>query len=133
PRGHRHVSSSPAWAPPHARVGAPSPQMQPLASSALPDPLGSVLSAACLMLLTEALRTGAAPGHSGSGGLGFALLAGLAAGLACLTRYASVVLFPVGAVVLLARGGRWRGRLGAVAAFLAAGLVPLGAWLARNV
>ena len=128
----RRITGSPVVGTAVAAVVALSTPMVAMASAALSEPIGIVLILACLMLLTEALRTGAAPGHSGRG-LVFAVLAGLAAGLACLSRYASVVLFPVGAAVLLARNGRWRGRLGPVAAFLVAGLVPLGAWLARNV
>jgi 4-amino-4-deoxy-L-arabinose transferase-like glycosyltransferase len=118
--------------------------MVAMASNALSEPVGIVLVVACLALLTEAIRTGGASsperrtpgGRTGrlwTGGSGFALLAGLAAGLACLTRYASVVLFPVGVVVLLLRPGRWRPRIRLPALFLAAGLLPFGAWLARNV
>ena len=140
----RRISGSPAVGVAVAAVVALATPMVSMASAALSEPIGIVLIVACLVGLTEALRTGAAPSpsappadreaeRSGSGGLGFVLLAGLAAGLACLTRYASVVLVPVGAAVLLARGGRWRARVGAAAAFLAAGLVPLGAWLARNL
>ncbi|MCA1841713.1 MAG: hypothetical protein LC792_00720, partial [Actinobacteria bacterium] len=60
-------------------------------------------------------------------------LAGLAAAVACLTRYASIVLFPVGVLALLALPGGWKARIRSLAMFLAAGGVPLAAWLARNV
>src|SRR2546423_6302658 len=104
--------------------------------AALSEPIGIVLVVACLALLTEAVRARPATSGAGSGGgalAGLAGLAGLVAALACLTRYASVVLFPVGLVVLLTRPGRWRARIRPAAAFLAAGLLPFGAWLARNV
>jgi len=116
-----------------AAVLALSTPMVAMASAALSEPIGIVLAVGCLMLLTESLRTGTGPGGRAGAGLGLAGAAGLAAGLACLTRYASVVLYPVGGAVLLAGTGRWRTRLAAAAAFLAAGLTPLLAWLARNV
>ena len=106
--------------------------MVAMASAALSEPVGIVLVVACLLCLTEALRTGEVP-PAGRGRFGWAVAAGLAAGLACLTRYASVVLFPVGAAVLLAGRERLSARIRMVAGFLAAGLLPLAAWLARNV
>src|SRR2546430_267208 len=68
---------------------------------ALREPLGGVWEGAGRALLAEALAAegGGAGGASApprAGGSGVVVAAGLAAGVACLTRYASVVLFPVG-------------------------------------
>jgi 4-amino-4-deoxy-L-arabinose transferase-like glycosyltransferase len=120
----RRISGSPALGGVVAAIVALSTPMVAMASTALSEPVGIVAVVACLMLLTEMMRTGRAR---------FAALAGLAAAVACLTRYASVVLFPVGAVVVLARPGPWRARIRWLATFLAAGVVPFAAWLARNV
>ena len=105
-------------------IVALSTPMVAMASTALSEPVGIVAVVACLMLLTETMRTGRA--H-------LAALAGLAAAVACLTRYAAVVLFPVGAVVLLARPGPWKARIRWLATYLAAGVVPVAVWLARNI
>jgi 4-amino-4-deoxy-L-arabinose transferase-like glycosyltransferase len=139
----RRISGSPALGAAVAAIVAVSSPMAAMASTALSEPIGLVLVVLCLLFLTEASRTGGgAPPEAVSGrrsrwvkggGSGFALLAGLAAGLACLARYASVVLFPVGVVVLLLRPGRLAGRMRLAAMFLVAGAVPFGAWLARNV
>lgn len=120
----RRISGSAALGAVVAGIVAVSAPMVAMASTALSEPVGVVAVVACLMLLTEAMRTG---------GARLAALAGLAAALSSLTRYASVVLFPVGAVVLLARPGPWRARIRWLAAFLVAGGVPVAAWLARNV
>jgi len=140
----RRISGSAPLGAAVALIVAVATPMVAMASNALSEPVGIVLVVACLALLTEAFRTGGASAPEGrppggpmsrlwTGGSGFALLAGLAAGLACLTRYASVVLFPVGLVVLLFRPGRWTARIRLPALFLTAGLLPFGAWLARNV
>ena len=120
----RRISGSPTLGAVVAGIAAVSTPMVAMASSALSEPVGIVAAVGCLLLLTEAVRTG---------GLRYAVAAGLAAAVACLTRYASVVLYPVGAVVLLARPGRLAGRIRLVTTFLAVGLVPVGAWLVRNV
>ena len=52
--------------------------------------------------------------------------AGLAAGIATLTRYNAAFLFPAAALVLLMRPGR----IAALAAYGAGAVLPLGAWLA---
>jgi hypothetical protein len=134
----RRITGSPAVGTAVAVVVALAAPMVAMASTALSEPIGVVLVVACLLLLTEALGTdergtGGPAGPARGGGSRIVMAAGLAAGLACLTRYASVVLFPVGAGVLLARPGRWAGRARATALFLVAGLLPFGAWLARNV
>jgi 4-amino-4-deoxy-L-arabinose transferase-like glycosyltransferase len=120
----RRISGSAALGAVVAVIVAISTPMVAMASSALTEPVGIVAVVACLMLLTEVMQTGRAR---------FAGLAGAAAAVACLTRYASVVLFPVGAVVLLARPGPWKARIRWLAIFLAAGVIPVAAWLARNV
>jgi 4-amino-4-deoxy-L-arabinose transferase-like glycosyltransferase len=120
----RRISGSRRTSVTVAVIVALSTPMVAMASTALSEPVGIVAVVACLMLLTEFLRTGRAR---------FAGLAGMAAAVACLTRYASVVLFPVGVVVLLARPAPWKARIRCLAAFLATGVVPVAAWLARNV
>ena len=124
----RRISGSPGLGAVVAVVVALSTPMVTMAANALSEPVGIVASVACLLFLTEALR-------SDDGKLRWPVLAGLAAAVACLTRYASIVLFPVGVVALLARPGgrRGRARTRSLATFLAAGGVPLAAWLARNV
>ena len=129
----RRISGSRPLGAAVAVIVAVATPMVAMASTALSEPIGIVLVVACLALLTEAVRARPATSGAGSGGGALAGLAGLVAALACLTRYASVVLFPVGLVVLLTRPGRWRARIRPAAAFLAAGLLPFGAWLARNV
>jgi hypothetical protein len=120
----RRISGSAALGGVVAAIVAVSTPMVAMASTALSEPVGIVAVVACLMLLTEAMRTG---------GVRWAGPAGLAAALACLTRYASVVLFPVGAVVLLVRPGPWKARIRCLTTFLVAGVVPAAAWLTRNV
>lgn len=123
----RRISGSPRLGVVVAAIVAVSGPMVAMASTALSEPIGIVAAVACLACLTEALR---ADGRV----VQWLVPAGLAAALACLTRYAAVVLFPVGAVVLLAaRPGRWSGRIRGAATFLAVGLGPVGLWLARNV
>jgi 4-amino-4-deoxy-L-arabinose transferase-like glycosyltransferase len=122
----RRISGSPLPAAVVAVVVAVATPMVTMASNALSEPVGIVAVVACLLFLTEALR---ADGLR----LSWPVLAGLAAAVACLTRYASIVLFPVGIVALLARPGGWKARIRSLAAFLAAGGIPLAAWLARNV
>jgi len=100
--------------------------MVTMASNALSEPVGIVAVVGCLLFLTEALRTD-------DQRLRWPVLAGLAAAVACLTRYASVVLFPLGVVALLTRSGSWKSRIRHQATFLAAGGIPLAAWLARNI
>src|SRR5581483_11982090 len=98
----RRISGSGAVAAAVAGILAISTPMVAMSSWALSEPLGVVAIVACLMSLTEALRTGPAgrpaDGRSAAGRspAWWAAAAGLAAALACLTRYASVVLFPVG-------------------------------------
>src|SRR5581483_5852747 len=125
----RRISGSDTVAAVVAGVTAISTPMVSMASWALSEPVGIVAEVACLMLLTEALRgtAGARPAT------GWAAAAGLAAALSCLTRYASVVLFPVGIGVLLAGPGRRAARAALAATFAAVGAVPFGAWLVRNV
>jgi 4-amino-4-deoxy-L-arabinose transferase-like glycosyltransferase len=120
----RRISGSAALGAAVAVVVAVASPMVAMGSDALSEPIGIVFVVACLLFLTEARRTGA---------VRHGLLAGLAAALACLARYASVALFPVGIVVLLLRPGRATGRIRLAATFLVAGAVPFGAWLARNV
>lgn len=61
------------------------------------------------------------------------VVAGAAAALACLTRYAGVALLPPLVVALLVRGGRpWARRLGESAVFTVLSVAPLAVWLARN-
>jgi len=122
----RRISGSPALGAVVAVVTALATPMVTMASNALSEPVGIVAVVACLLFLTEALR---------ADGMGrrWPLLAGFAAAVACLTRYASIVLFPVGVVALLARPDGWKDRIRSLATFLAAGGIPLGAWLARNV
>jgi dolichyl-phosphate-mannose-protein mannosyltransferase len=120
----RRISGSPRLGAVVALVVAAATPMVTMASNALSEPVGIVAGLSCLLFLTETVRTD---------GLRWPLLAGLAAALSCLTRYASVVLFPVGLVVLLARPGNWKARIRYLATFLAAGGIPVAAWLARNV
>ncbi|HZQ79770.1 MAG TPA: hypothetical protein VFE55_20750 [Acidimicrobiia bacterium] len=135
----RRISGSDTVAAVVAGVTAISTPMVSMASWALSEPVGIVAEVACLMLLTEALRgtAGARPATgwaaTGRAATGWAAAAGLAAALSCLTRYASVVLFPVGIVVLLAGPGRRAARAALAATFAAVGAVPFGAWLVRNV
>ena len=109
-----------------AVVVAVATPMVTMASDALSEPVGIVALVACLLFLTEALRP---DDHR----LRWPVLAGLAAAAACLTRYASIVLFPVGVAALLAQPGAWRARIRSLAMFLGAGGIPLAAWLARNL
>jgi hypothetical protein len=120
----RRISGSAVLGAVVAVVVAVATPMVAMGSDALSEPIGIVFVVACLLFLTEARRTGA---------VRHGFLAGLAAGLACLARYASVALFPVGIVVLLGRPGRATARIRLAATFLVAGAVPFGAWLARNV
>ncbi|MDQ1501370.1 MAG: hypothetical protein QOI86_4710 [Actinomycetota bacterium] len=120
----RRISGSAVLGAVVAVVVAVATPMVAMGSDALSEPIGIVFVVACLLFLTEARRTGA---------VRHGFLAGLAAGLACLARYASVALFPVGIVVLLVRPGRATARIRLAATFLVAGAVPFGAWLARNV
>jgi len=129
----RRISGSAAAAAVVAGIAAISTPMVAMSSWGLSEPVGIVTAVACLMLLTEVLRTAPADGGAGRPATGLAAAAGLAAALSCLTRYASVVLFPVGAIVLLARPGRRAGRVGLAAIFGLAGAAPFGAWLVRNV
>jgi 4-amino-4-deoxy-L-arabinose transferase-like glycosyltransferase len=120
----RRISGSAVLGAVVAVVVAVATPMVAMGSDALSEPIGIVFVVACLLFLTEARRTGA---------VRHGFLAGLAAGLACLARYASVALFPVGIVILLLRPGRATARIRLAATFLVAGAVPFGAWLARNV
>lgn len=120
----RRISGSASLGAAVAVVVAVATPMVAMGSDALSEPIGIVFVVAGLLFLTEARRTGA---------VRHGFLAGLATGLACLARYASVALFPVGIVVLLARPGRATARIRLAATFLVAGAVPFGAWLARNV
>jgi len=135
----RRISGSATVAGVVAGVTAISTPMVSMASWALSEPVGIVAVVACLMLLTEALRAApdgrSASGRAAMGGGAprWAAAAGVAAALSCLTRYASVVLFPVGIVVLLAGPGRRAARARLAATFAAVGAVPFGAWLVRNV
>jgi hypothetical protein len=122
----RRISGSRLLGTVVAVVVAVATPMVTMASNALSEPVGIVAVVACLLFLTEALR---ADGLR----LRWPVLAGLAAAVACLARYASIVLFPVGVVALLARSGGWKARIRSLATFLAAGGIPLAAWLARNV
>jgi hypothetical protein len=122
----RRISGSPALGAIVAVVVAVATPMVTMASNALSEPVGIVAVVACLLFLTEALRADDLR-------LRWPVLAGLAAAMACLTRYASIVLFPVGVLALVARPGGWRARIRSLATFLAAGGIPLAAWLARNV
>jgi len=130
----RRISGSATVAGVVAGVTAISTPMVSMASWALSEPVGIVAVVACLLLLTETLR--AAPGGrwaTGRAAAGWAAAAGLAAALSCLTRYASVVLFPVGIAVLLAGPGGRAARARLAATFAAVGALPCGAWLVRNV
>ena len=61
-------------------------------------------------------------------------IAGVAASLAALTRYAGLALLPAGLIVLLAARRRpLRARLVDGAAYTAITAIPLGLWLVRNV
>ena len=61
-------------------------------------------------------------------------IAGVAASLAALTRYAGLALLPAGLIVLLAARRRpLRARLVDCAAYTAITAIPLGLWLVRNV
>jgi hypothetical protein len=61
-------------------------------------------------------------------------VAGVAASLAALTRYAGLALLPAGLIVLLAARRRpLRARLVDCAAYTAITAIPLGLWLMRNV
>src|SRR5581483_7323890 len=130
----RRISGSSTAGAVVAGIVAISTPMVAMSSWALSEPVGIVTAVACLMLLTEVLRTAGA-GRDGAGwpATGLAAAAGLAAALSCLTRYASVVLFPVAAIVLAARPGRRSGRVRLAAIFGVAGAAPFGAWLVRNV
>lgn len=62
------------------------------------------------------------------------VIAGVAASLGALTRYAGLALLPAGLIVLLAARRRpLRVRLVDCAAYAAITAIPLGLWLARNV
>jgi hypothetical protein len=62
------------------------------------------------------------------------IAAGLAGGLATLTRYVGLSLIAACALaVLVLNTVRWRRRFAHAAMLFAAGLVPVGLWLARNV
>ena len=125
----RRISGSATVAAAVAGIVAISTAMVSMSAWALSEPVGIVTAVACLMCLTEALRTG----RAGRPATGWAAAAGLAAALSCLTRYASVVLFPVGAIVLLARPGRRVDRVRLAAIFGVVGAAPFGAWLVRNL
>jgi hypothetical protein len=61
-------------------------------------------------------------------------IAGVAASLAALTRYAGLALLPAGLIVLLAARRRpLRARLVDCVAYTAITAIPLGLWLVRNV
>jgi hypothetical protein len=122
----RRISGSPVLGAVVAVVVALATPMVTMASNALSEPVGIVAAVTCLLFLTEALR---ADGLR----LRWPILAGLAAAVACLTRYASIVLFPIGIAALLARPGGWKARIRSLATFLATAGIPLAAWLARNV
>jgi 4-amino-4-deoxy-L-arabinose transferase-like glycosyltransferase len=62
-----------------------------------------------------------------------ALLAGLLAGLACLARYVGAAGIAAGTAVLLWPRRSVRLKLRHAAAFLLASLLPVGAWLLRNL
>lgn len=122
----RRLSGSAGSGAAVAVIIAVSAPMVAMASTALSEPVGIVAVVACLACLTEALG-------SEDGGWRWVVLAGSAAAVACLTRYAAVILFPVGAAALLARPGRCLARIRCTAMFLAVGAVPVGLWFARNV
>ena len=62
------------------------------------------------------------------------VIAGVAASLGALTRYAGLALLPAGLIVLLATRRRpLRARLVDCATYAAITAIPLGLWLARNV
>src|SRR5581483_3278059 len=78
----RRVSGSATAGAVVAGVLAISTPMVAMSSWALSEPVGIVTAVACLMLLTEVLRTG----DTGRPATGLAAAAGLAAALSCLTR-----------------------------------------------
>ena len=92
------------------------------------ESLDLLLTLGCLVALDRWAETG----HRRT-----LLVAALCAALACLTRYASAVLVPVGALaVLLAPTPRPRSlsaRLGAALGFALVAALPIVPWLARNV
>lgn len=88
--------------------------------SAWSEALGVALLLACLGLLARGQRVGASRS--------MVVLAGLAAGLACATRFALGMLLPIGAGFLLATPRLRR----TVSFFLVGFLLPAGAVLLRN-
>ena len=70
--------------------------------------------------------------YNARGGRGNLAVAGVAASLGALTRYAGLALLPAGLILLLARRRPLRARLVDCAAYGAI-TVPLGLWLLRNV
>lgn len=85
--------------------------------SATTDALAFALQALALLLLLAHARPRAA------------LLAGVVAALAFLTRYSAVYLFPVGLVALLAGGTLQPRRARAALLFAAGFVVPVGSWM----
>jgi 4-amino-4-deoxy-L-arabinose transferase-like glycosyltransferase len=63
----------------------------------------------------------------------WAVIAGLMLGAACLTRFAGILLLPIGGLILLSHRKRnWRLRLLAAALFGIATVMPIFAWNLRN-
>jgi hypothetical protein len=66
-------------------------------------------------------------------GMSAVVVAGILAGLACLTRYAGVSLIATGFVsLLLLRPGNWRGRITAALTFAVIASIPFIGWFLRN-
>lgn len=87
-----------------------------------------------LFLLWATLCLMAAERYRAGGTAGPLVLAGLLAGLACVTRYAGAPLIPaVLVLVALRRGDPWRPRLIRGALFSVLALLPVGLWLLRNL
>jgi hypothetical protein len=72
--------------------------------------------------------------YNARGGRSDLAIAGVAASLGALTRYAGLALLPAGLIVLMAARRRpLRARLVDCAAYTAIAAIPLGLWLLRNV
>jgi hypothetical protein len=85
-------------------------------------------------LVWQALALWMLARYNARGGHTDLAIAGVAASLGALTRYAGLALLPAGLTVLLAARRRpLRARLVDCAAYTAISAIPLGLWLARNV